>query len=154
MKTCRLIKFPLTIAICSTLLMGQTAHARENEVWISPNGTANTTASGTPNDPFRCPDAASLNTVLTSVLTGGNLTIHFMNGQFLVGSNGIVMRTGWKLRGAGIDNTILQLQTNALPGIGVAVIGGTASLPQTDGAEVSDMTVDCNYHHQTSPRHY
>src|ERR1051326_8320459 len=77
------------------------AQAAENEIWISPVGTATTSAAGTPNDPYRCPDWSSLSTVLGLSQYNGPTTFHFMTGTFEIQPPGIVPKTGWKLRGAG-----------------------------------------------------
>lgn len=156
--------------ICA-LVVKQSALAMENEVWVSPNGlgasnVAVTNVSstdvvygdmilypsnviGTTTYPFRCPTAQSLETVMTSVLTNQFMTIHFMAGTFEVPSNGITPLTGWKLRGAGIDNTVLQLVAGTPPAsASVNVIGGLAVSPN-ENVEVSDMTIDCNMQNQT-----
>lgn len=164
---------PLGYALClSILISGPASRALENEVWISPNGlgtlnVAVTNASssdvvygnyvtypsnviGTPTFPFRCPTSGSLATVLTSVLTNQFMTIHFMAGTFSVPTNGITPLTGWKLRGAGIDNTVLQLVSGTPAQVfSLNVIGGTNGDP-TENVEVSDMTIDCNMQNQTS----
>lgn len=115
------------------------------EVWINAKTPAVTSAAGTPNEPYQCPDGTALATVLTSI--GENSTIHFMPGTYLV-ANGITPKSGWKLRGAGIGNTILRLLP-LISGPGLAVIGGTTAYVPKDGAEVSDMTVDCNLQNQS-----
>jgi hypothetical protein len=133
--------------ITSILALTLTAHAIENEVWISPNGPANTTASGTASDPFRCPDPNSLDTVLTSVLTNNYLTIHFMAGTFHVSIHGINPLTGWKIRGAGMDNTVLQLSATNFPSDPgkFSVAGGGDAGVTANNVEVSDLTADCNF---------
>ena len=126
------------------------ANALENEVWISPIGPATTTGTiiGTPTYPFRCPDGATLNYVLNTLL-GNNMTIHLMAGNFTV-SNNITMKPGWRLMGAGMNDTVLTLQSNTGVAPQVFVIGGPpAYIPQTDGAEISDLTVDCNLQNQS-----
>lgn len=152
------------VPLAITFLIANSVMALENEVWISPIGPAVTNVNtnsvvygnitypaylvGTPTYPFRCPDAASLNYVLTEVLTNTNLTIHFMAGTFEVPSNCIVALSGWKLRGAGIGNTILQLQAGTpAPGGDIAVIQQINQY--ATGTEVSDMTIDCNLQNQT-----
>jgi len=153
------------VLLMYSLLRSQSAFGLENEVWISPNsidGTNVTTVSstdviygsthgvlypsnvvGTPTYPFRCQDATSLNYVLTSVLLNTNMTVHFMAGTFQV-ANTIAPLTGWKLRGAGIDSTILQLASGTVTSSAFLVISKNPS----DGVEVSDMTIDCNFQGQ------
>lgn len=125
------------------------AHASGVEVWISDRTPACTTCAGTPDDPYRCPDGTSLQTVLASV--GQNSTIHFLPGLFLV-IDQIDPKVGWKLRGSGIDNTTLKLlpRITTPGGGGVAVIGGIYGYYAKEGVEVSDMTVDCNLQGQTN----
>jgi hypothetical protein len=161
-------------SVLLALSCGASAFALETDVWISPNGidgvaVTNVSTSdvvygdshgvlypsnivGTATYPFRCPDAPSLNFVLGSVLTNTYMTIHFMAGTFEVSSNGITPLTGWKLRGAGIDNTILRLMPGASSSRGVlAVIGGaTATGNASESVEVSEMTIDCNMQNQTN----
>lgn len=132
--------------------------AIENEVWISPIGPAASIETnsypagliGTPTYPFRCPDPGSLNWVLTHDLTVPNVTIHFMAGTFKLPANVINGQNysinplqGWKLRGAGIDNTIMQLQSTNLGNLQTLMICGPLS-GVAQGVEVSDMTIDCN----------
>ncbi|HXT10161.1 MAG TPA: hypothetical protein VN873_01255 [Candidatus Angelobacter sp.] len=119
------------------------------EIWISPQSPAETNAPGTPKDPYKCPDGASLDTVLEK--TPAQSTIHFLPGVFLP-TNGITIKPGWKLRGAGIDNTIIRLAPmNVAPHSGkIHVLGAENSPLRVDGAEVSDLTVDCNLQNQTN----
>jgi hypothetical protein len=134
--------------------------AIESEVWISPNGPVASMETnsypadtiGTPTYPFRCPDGGSLNWVLQNDLTNEHMTIHLMAGTFEIKptreptwgwSIGIKALTGWKLRGAGIDNTILQMAGPAATNTQTSVVGGPFTA-NADGAEVSDLTIDCN----------
>jgi len=135
----------------ATLLVAAAAYLKAAgvEVWISPATPANTSASGTPNDPYKCPDASSLKTVLTDTSKiPPSSCIHFLPGTFNV-TNGIVPLAGWKLRGAGIDVTTLKF-TPGQSGIEAAVVGATSGYVAKDGVEVSDMTVDCNLQAQTN----
>src|ERR1700678_2142685 len=94
----KIIGFSCGIVLCLCLsIYPDVANAIENEVWISPIGPDVTNVNqvdyyptnivGTPTYPFRCSDGSSLNTVLTSVLTGNNMTIHFMAGTFSLAYN-------------------------------------------------------------------
>lgn len=149
-NTSRLIRIGIASFTLAILLTTRPAQALENEVWISPVGPAKTSAGGTPSDPFRCPDGTSLSTVLGLSQFNGSTTFHLMTGTFYTTSNGIPIKAGWKIRGAGIDNTIVTMQTNALPpGIQYNLIQ-SATFAGTDGAEVSDLTVDCNLQNQSS----
>jgi len=145
------------------LLFAISSAAIEREVWISPQGigpgnvavtNVNTSDTvygglvrypsnivGTPTYPFRCPDPSSLGWVIGSVLTNTNMTVHLMTGTFLVPGSGLSTLSGWKLRGEGMDATLLRFAPGpALIG-GVSIIGTT---PSSAGPEVSDLTVDCN----------
>jgi hypothetical protein len=85
------------------------------------------------------------------------MTVHLEAGQFEVSTNGIILRKGWKLRGTGIDKTMVQLAANNNfndNGLKFDVIGGKDSADfnpynPIDGAEVSDLTVDCNFKNET-----
>ncbi len=136
---------PLCCAIAVALLgHASAAAAAESEIWISPIGPANTNATGSPYDPFRCPTGASLNTVMQA--RPASTTFHLMAGTFLVDPP-IALKAGWKLRGAGIDNTVVKLAPNETGG-GWCVI--YPAVKPCNGNEVSDMTVDCNLQNQAS----
>jgi hypothetical protein len=127
-------------------LTAASARAQGREVWVSPKGPAKTNAVGTLSDPYQCPDALSLGSVMESI--PARSAVHFLPGTFSV-TNGIAVKPGWKLRGAGIDVTTLQLvpgHKSAGPKPGV--IGGMYGYYATDGVEVSDLTVDCNLQNQ------
>lgn len=177
------------------LFSGAAASARSHppiEIWVTPNGTGG--GSGTQDDPFSAPDADSffnlindLRTIyLTNIVHGTTnyytntlvipeySTIHLMPGTFEVRegliSNAsprrcITMKQGWKVRGAGMDATVIQLVTNATPVYGngnatrIHVFDGTAvtgssglniAVTPLVNAEVSDLTVDCNLQNQNS----
>jgi len=158
------------ILTACALVLSPNLFALENDVWISPYGidgdaVTNVMTSdfvygaqhgvlypsnivGTATYPFRCPDATTLNYVMTSVLTNACMTIHFMAGTFEVPSSGLTPLDGWKLRGAGIDNTILQLIAGTPLNGGTAVVGGNNE-KTTAGVEVSDLTIDCNMQNET-----
>jgi hypothetical protein len=68
---------------------------------------------------------------------------------------GFTIGKGWKIHGAGIDRTTVQLSTylpitsrdnpqNAPPGSGLGVVFATNS-DDASGIEISDLTVDANY---------
>ncbi len=159
----------ISVYMCSILFASCLAvQAFEREVWISPIGPAVTNAFtsdtsvtvtgtgtvvypenviGTPTYPFRCPDASSLSNVLHWVLPETNMTIHFMVGTFETQVGAIVVEHGWRLVGAGIDNTIIQMTPGAVVQDGsLCVIGAWngSGVNNADSVEVADMTVDCN----------
>jgi hypothetical protein len=142
----------LCLCLCSNPDIG---NAMDNEVWISPIGPDITNVNqyptniiGTPSYPFRCADGPSLHYVLSSVLVNTNMTIHLMPGTFSVEylSNvpPINLLQGWKMRGSGIGNTVLQFSpSNNLGSNLLYFVEGS-----TNGAEISDLTIDCNLQHQ------
>jgi hypothetical protein len=97
---------------------------------------------------------------LGGTLAGKNMAIHFFPGtyQTLGWSNsdntaGVGWRPleGWRLLGAGIDNTFIQLVEAVSPNpnrwdnavIGTKNDSGSASNQRTDYVEVSELTIDC-----------
>ena len=168
--------------LCATLapllLSAVMAVAAPIEIWITPNGAG--LGTGTPNDPFSTPDADSFFNLINDqrVISGTNFiipeysTIHLMPGTFHVREGRttaggarrcITMKEGWKVRGAGMDATVVQVVINAQAVFGsgskLHVFEGTAvtgSPGQDQGAtpllnaEVSDLTVDCNLQNQSS----
>lgn len=123
------------------------------EIWVTPYGTnyGTVTGSGTITDPYCTPDPVSFHSLMFNPALSTNLVIHLMAGVFHVevdstSLNCITALNNWKIRGAGMDVTVLQVITNH-PGYGTyktEVIGGAAS-----GVEVSDLTIDCNMQNQT-----
>jgi hypothetical protein len=130
------------------------------EVWITPNGSdvgSGPFGSGTITDPYRTSTAQQFDQLLSGSTIPQDTTIHLLAGTFYTygdGStnapNGIRMKTGWKLRGAGMDATTISVATMPnpqAPCCAGAIIGGVpnygASMA-THNAEVSDLTVDCN----------
>ncbi|HWC59691.1 MAG TPA: hypothetical protein VHC44_08360 [Verrucomicrobiae bacterium] len=174
LKICKIFWATLTVLLMSMVF----AAAGPVEIWISPTGSGGGT--GTPDDPYSTPDADSFFNLINDQrpingTNGPNIvipeysTIHLMPGTFLVreGLNDaskarhpITMKEGWKIRGAGMDVTVLELVTNSQALFGkINVIAGTAvttgsswdawSTPLRN-AEVSDLTVDCNLQNQSS----
>lgn len=154
---------------CLTVAAHFSAYALEYEVWISPLGPAQTVETntyssggiiGTPTYPLRCPDPGTFNWVMTHDLTNNYMTIHFMAGTFnlpvyyyCVGVNvSILLQPGWKLRGAGIDITVFQLEPTNLANHVTYMLWGpyfTGGPPVEGGVEVSDMTINCNLQNQS-----
>jgi hypothetical protein len=161
-----------TVLACVLVLVGlmgsgSSVHAAlANEVWISPIGPVATVETnsytsgiiGTPTYPLRCPDAGSFYWVMTQDLTNTYMTIHFMAGKFTLPAfpnsgytASILLKQGWKLRGAGIDNTVLQLGATNLASTETYMLWGAPLITTAEGGEeVSDLTVDCNMQNQTS----
>ncbi len=118
----------------------------ETEFWISSHGSG---GDGSQFNPFRCPDSATLGSVLTAE-TRTNISWNFKAGNFVVPWPGIQPLAGWKIKGAGMDVTTLEMETNAHLYINTAVIN-TPSPNQKDGVEVSGMTINCNFQNQNNP---
>lgn len=158
------------------------------EIWVTPYGSGG--GRGTQLDPYSTPDADSFFNLIndqrliyaTNVVNKTNITyatntllipeystIHLMPGTFVVedGTNSagracqcITMKQGWKVRGAGMNKTVIQVISNA-PALflkihvfdGTAITGApgasTGVVPLLH-AEVSDLTVDCNLQNQSS----
>lgn len=124
------------------------------EIWITPNGTAGGT--GTATDPYRTPDPDSF----FNLINGGSIpeysTIHLMPGTFLVRASCVApdpptcltVKNGWKVRGAGMDVTIVKVMNNHCPVTLANKLEVIASWPAVDSVEVSDLTVDCNLSEQ------
>jgi hypothetical protein len=156
------------------LLSTAVAVAGPIEIWITPVGAG--LGTGTPDDPFSTPDADSFFNLINDqrIISGTNFiipeysTIHLMPGTFHVreghtGAGGarvsITLKEGWKLRGAGMDTTVVQLIPNPQPlqnnivVISGCAITGNPTANYFDAAlmnsEVSDLTVDCNLQNQT-----
>jgi hypothetical protein len=122
------------------------------EVWITPSATAG--GVGTQSDPYRVTTGKSFYDLMSDLRAGVVIptytTIHLTAGTFVV-SNGITLKTGWKIRGAGQDTTIVQLQTNhpAVSNFKPIILGGDYYYYAKDDTEVSDLTVDCNLQNQS-----
>ena len=149
------------------------------EIWITPNGTEG--GSGTETDPFRTPTADSFFNLIHGNPRGSlgvinipeHSTIHLMPGTFLVREGVTVAggvfaaglqrfclspKNGWKIRGAGIDATVLKVIANhpaASAGGKLGVIAGNGGIINSawtvpiDGVEASDLTVDLNLQNQS-----
>jgi len=162
--------FIRTILIVVSLLALHLPAATPVEIWITPTGSGGGT--GTATDPFSAPTADSFfDLIHDKRVVGGstyvipeNSVIHLMPGTFLTHEGttasggfrfGLTAKNGWKVRGAGMDVTIVKLIDNhpANPNK-VQVIGGGGSGYHSwetpgDGIEISDLTVDCNLQNQS-----
>ncbi len=120
------------------------------EVWITPVGLDNT-GSGTGRDPFVCSSAASFDAKMSDGTIPANSTIHLTAGRFLTRGD-VPLQQGWKLRGAGIDATIIQIipltgyvtEYGCATNYEIRVLGMPPMGYSSTGMEVSDLTVDCN----------
>jgi hypothetical protein len=175
--------FIRTVLLVFSLLVLRLQGAASVEIWITP-GTGGG-GTGTATDPFKVtgdsaasPDPNSffnlihdqrplnpLNPTGPKYVIPENSTIHLTPGTFITRQGtsaaggdrfGLSAKNGWKVRGAGMDVTIIMLMTNhpAAGGGGkVQVIGSGGSGYHAwetpgDGIEISDLTVDCNLQNQ------
>jgi hypothetical protein len=122
--------------------------AMAGEYWIKPDGTDNT-GDGSAGNPWVRSTADSFDALMAGSLMPANSTIHLMAGTFNT-VYGIHPKNYWKIRGAGIDVTTIQMGSldnvnvtnmydpNGFPVIQNSCCNGGA------GVEVSDLTIDCN----------
>jgi hypothetical protein len=171
MKTRILIILSIFLASSIFALAAWPPPPVSNEVWISPVGTDGT-GTGTAADPYIstseqtfaqllgdfwgvCSDETTgVKTTIPSVIPANSM-IHLMAGTFHTFGD-IVPLNNWKIRGAGIDVTIIQCSPwnlDPMTGSKYAMAfanGNTNSDANTDGVEISDMTIDCNFQANTS----
>lgn len=127
------------------ILLCTNALAFSGEYWIRPDGTDGT-GDGSAANPWVRTTANSFDTLMKSSSIPAGSTIHLMPGTFQT-LEGIHPKDRWKIRGAGIDVTVLKIASqdgltnyydpNGFPAIGDGYF-------RHDGVEVSDLTVDCN----------
>ena len=117
-----------------------------NEFWISTS--TNTADLGTLDNPFNGSTQAKFDAKMTSLPL--NCTVHLLAGTYQTlgnSSGGSSLKSGQKVLGSGIDNTVIRLIANA-PGNGSSVYvmacGGYCS-----NNVVSDLTLDCNFNAET-----
>jgi hypothetical protein len=133
------------------LLLQSTVFAMAGEeVWITPVGP-DKTGSGTVGDPFVRSSEPSFDAKMSDGGIPANSIIHLMAGTFLTRGD-VPLQQGWKLRGAGIDVTIIQMmplpryvtQYGSATNYEIRVLGMPPMGYSYSGMEVSDLTVDCN----------
>ena len=140
-----------TTVLLTTLLAFLGEATMADEIWITPVGTG--PGSGTAADPYVCSSATSFDSLIPTIAT--NSTIHLMAGTFAT-EGMVIVPNACKLRGAGIDITTVRLIDNfqgfatRFFGVNPTQIGQGYQIIacQGDGAEVSDLTVDCNLQNQ------
>jgi hypothetical protein len=117
--------------------------AAPTEVWVKWGTGA---GSGTT---MADPKAVSTSAGFDSYLNGlpPDTTVHLLAGEFI--TTGFTVKKGQKIRGAGIDATIVRLES-----MGGSSLFRSCFWPDTTmlqhGAEVSDITFDCNLNGQTT----
>ena len=137
------------LALSLTLFTVVGAHA--GEYWITPDTTygTNGAGSGTAASPWVRSTATSFDACINGtgcVPTTGipaNSTLHLMSGTFRT-IQGLTLKANWKMRGAGIEVTTVQMDSSLSPPTWALPVIGLPCCYRTDGTEVSDMTVDCN----------
>src|SRR5438094_644865 len=101
--------------------------------------------------------ATNFDDVMRNVQTTNSIpsVIHILPGTYLTKgfkytvTNAWEIRNGWRIKGSGIDNTVLQLvdaisdNTNS-SGFNTVISSSIYGLPVTN-CSVSDLTIDCNY---------
>jgi hypothetical protein len=114
-----------------------------NEYWISPVPTGNIVPmGGTIDNPLD--GSNNTNFDLNMGLIPANSTIHLLTGTFQTKGSwqGYGLKSGQKVCGSGIDNTIVQLVAPTfVGGSGVSVMGNFGSVTNN---EIQDLTIDCN----------
>jgi hypothetical protein len=120
-----------------------------NDVWVAVRRDGKS-GDGSQRNPFDGSTQAKFDRLMASF--GQNTAIHLGPGTF---QTDIIARswrplTGWKIRGVGMDVTIIQAVGNLSPaGHGSrSVIGldsGNASAVRSDNVQISDLTVDGNW---------
>ena len=115
-----------------------------NEFWISTNANGNIypgslgTSGGTLANPLDGSTEANFDNNMQHL--PANSTIHIMPGTYQEDGNGW-LKTGQKIKGSGIDVTILQLDPNAYNGAGVIFSEWDGNVTNCD---ISDLTLDAN----------
>jgi hypothetical protein len=136
---CSFIRTLFITGVLSLVSHVQTVRAATqftNEFWLSTS--TNTANLGTLSDPFDCSTRAKFDAVMAA--RTNNCTIHILAGTYQThGSAAFGLRSGQKILGSGIGNTVIQLASDAADNtIAFSSYVGT-------NIEICDLTVDCNY---------
>jgi hypothetical protein len=137
MKVQSAFRFVICSFVC---FLTQVLSAAQQEVWVKWGAT--TGGSGTMADPKVVATSSAFDGYMNGQPT--DTTIHLLSGTFLTRS--FFIRAGQKIRGAGMDSTIVKLEAGSTDG-GVPCIYGDPNALQ-DNAEISDMTINCNLQEQ------
>ncbi len=138
-RNCRII---CVVILASFFVNVTNAIQFTNEFWVSTN--TNTANLGTLADPYDGSTAAKFDLVMTNMPS--NCVVHILAGTYQTrgkpsdGSAGWVVHSGEKIRGSGIDTTILHVAASAPEQTEMVFLPPG---PNTD-VEVSDITVDAS----------
>lgn len=139
--------------IGSELVAPSDRHGRDKEVWIAIREDRKR-GSGTAEDPFDGSTQAKFDALLhaRSIANTTNITIHLGPGIFQTtgsktwASGGFFVGPGWKIIGVGMYNTTVQLSAYpSAAGANGTIVLDTSNTLNAAGAEVRDLTVDCNW---------
>lgn len=118
------------------------------EVWIAVR-TDGRGGDGSRENPYDGSTRAKFDGLMQGF--GARTVIHLLPGTYLTngwadatGLNGWVVKSGWKLSGAGMGATTVKLAAATTTGGIQAYVIASGFNTLTDCVEVSDLTVDCN----------
>lgn len=134
------------------IIINFTICAAADEVWVTATGV-DETGRGTAADPYVCASATTFDALMhgwRARIPAGS-TIRLMRGLFFT-KGSIPLMNGWKMRGSGIDDTIIRETSMAGLPPGIIWVLGSSGDYRNDGIEISDLTVDCNLQNQTGIR--
>lgn len=143
--------YPFAAGLLLALIPGpDRAKAAESEIWFSPRA-GRVPGDGSRQRPFEAGGPAFDERLralppgsTVRLLPGTYETRGFQNG----GPDGILVKSGWTLTGAGVDRTTLRLiatlddRTNN-SGRNYVLFSGWG--PTVSNVTISDLTIDCNY---------
>ena len=134
------------LGILLAMLLAQTGSAETwftNEVWISTKAQTNG-GNGTLDYPYDGSTQVKFDAVMNNLLA--NTTIHLLAGTYQTfgnSSGGSVLKSGQKVLGSGIDNTIVQLAPSApAPAMAYVIVNADGYCSNN---VVSDLTLNANY---------
>ena len=145
-----LIRFQRLVAAGTLLVTTASPPAsRAAEVWLTPErGRAE--ATGTRQNPYPVPTAEAFDQRLRELPAG--TVIHLLPGTYetkggTTDAGGFQVRSGWQIRGAGMDRTTVRLtgfvrDQGGATGVGRVFFNGWG--PGVSNVVIADLTVDAN----------
>ena len=133
------------LGILTAMLLLQTVSAETqfaNEFWISTS--TNTANLGTLDNPYDGSTQLKFDAAMNNL--PANSTIHILAGTYQTlgtGAGGYTLKSGQKVLGSGIDNTLIRLIPNSGNGSSVYVMCNSGNVPSNN--VVSDLTLDASY---------